>query len=154
MMEKKELTQDEQNVLSCLVLIDEYVKQNNISDNCDKTSLYDQFTQIFDGMGENGDVEQQHVFYKSLVSLNEKKYIVFEDCSYTFDDGDDPTYKFGALEIREKGADYVHKYMKLDTEKLEVTTRKIPVLNLQDLENLCKKINGNEIFKFITSLLP
>lgn len=153
-MEKKELTQDEQNVLSCLVLIDEYVKQNNISDNCDKTSLYDQFTQIFDGMGENGDAEQQRVFYKSLVSLNEKKYIVFEDCSYTFDDGDDPTYKFGALEIGEKGADYVHKYMKLNTEKLEVTTRKIPVLKLQDLENLCKKINGNEIFKFITSLLP
>ena len=37
-MEKKELTKEEQMVLSYLVLVDEYVKQTNDSDDCDKTT--------------------------------------------------------------------------------------------------------------------
>lgn len=35
-MGKKELTENEQMVLSYLALVDEYVKQNKDSDDCDK----------------------------------------------------------------------------------------------------------------------
>ena len=77
-MEKKELTKEEQMVLSYLVLVDEYVKQTNDSDDCDKTTLGEKFTQIFDFMGEQNQDEQQKVFYESLVSLGKKEYIALE----------------------------------------------------------------------------
>ena len=67
-MKKQDLTNDEQAVLSYLVLIDAYEKQHNTSDDDEEeNSLYDKFTQVFDGMGENGDDKQQHLFYDNLI---------------------------------------------------------------------------------------
>lgn len=148
-MKKQDLTNDEQMVLSYLVLIDAYVKRNNTSDE-EENSLYDQFTQVFDGMGENGDDEQQCLFYENLISLNNKKYIVFEDSSYKLDD---MQYEFDSLKISAKGADYARKYMKLDEEELKIAMKKIPALRLPDIADLCKQINNNELFKLFTTLV-
>ena len=153
-MEKKELTKEEQMVLSYLVLVDEYVKQTNDSDDCDKTTLGEKFTQIFDFMGEQNQDEQQKVFYESLVSLSKKEYIALDDSSYILDIDNSYVYEFTVLEICKKGLDYVHKYMNVDKEKLEITDRKKPKLSLDDLYSVFKKINENEIFKFLTAILP
>ena len=153
-MEKKELTKEEQMVLSYLVLVDEYVKQTNDSDDCDKTTLGEKFTQIFDFMGEQNQDEQQKVFYESLVSLSKKAYIALDDSSYILDIDNSYVYEFTVLEICKKGLDYVHKYMNVDKEKLEITDRKKPKLSLDDLYSVFKKINENEIFKFLTAILP
>ncbi len=153
-MEKKELTKEEQMVLSYLVLVDEYVKQTNDSDDCDKTTLGEKFTQIFDFMGEQNQDEQQKVFYESLVSLGKKEYIALDDSSYILDIDNSYVYEFTVLEICKKGLDYVHKYMNVDKEKLEITDRKKPKLSLDDLYSVFKKINENEIFKFLTAILP
>lgn len=101
-MKKQDLTNDEQMVLSYLVLIDAYVKRNNTSDDEDDgDSLCDRFAQVFDGIDENGEGEQQRLFYENLISLNEKNYIDFEDGSYALDD--DIHYEFISLKISEKG---------------------------------------------------
>lgn len=153
-MGEKELTKEEETVLSYLVLVDEYVKQTNDSDDCDKTTLGEKFTQIFDFMGEQNQDEQQKVFYESLVSLSKKEYIALDDSSYILDIDNSYVYEFTVLEICKKGLDYVHKYMNVDKEKLEITDRKKPKLSLDDLYSVFKKINENEIFKFLTAILP
>ncbi len=153
-MGEKELTKEEETVLSYLVLVDEYVKQTNDSDDCDKTTLGEKFTQIFDFMGEQNQDEQQKMFYESLVSLSKKEYIALDDSSYILDIDNSYVYEFTVLEICKKGLDYVHKYMNVDKEKLEITDRKKPKLSLDDLYSVFKKINENEIFKFLTAILP
>ena len=151
-MKKQDLTNDEQAVLSYLVLIDAYEKQHNTSDDDEEeNSLYDKFTQVFDGMGENGDDKQQHLFYDNLISLNEKNYIVFEDSSYTL--VDDIVYRFDSLEISEKGEEYARKYMKLDKEKLKIAMKKAPELSLPSILDLCKQINNNELFKLFSTFV-
>lgn len=153
-MGEKELTKEEETVLSYLVLVDEYVKQTNDSDDCDKTTLGEQFNKIFDFMGEQNQDEQQKVFYENLVNLSKKGCIALDDSSYILDIDKSYVYEFTVLEICKKGLDYVHKYMKLNKEKLEITDRKKPKLSLDDLYSVFKKINENEIFKFLTAILP
>lgn len=151
-MKKQDLTNDEQMVLSYLVLIDAYVKRNNTSDEEEEEdSLCDRFVQVFDGMGENGDDEQQRLFYDNLISLNEKKYIDFEDGSYTL--VDELQYEFNSLKISEKGADYAQEYMKLDEKELKIAMRKMPKFSLPDIADVCKQINNNELFKLVTTLV-
>lgn len=150
-MKKQDLTNDEQMVLSYLVLIDAYVKRNNTSDDEDgEDSLCDRFKQVFVGMDENGDAEQLPLFYDNLISLNNKKYIVFEDSSYKLDD--DMQYEFDSLKISEKGEEYAREYMKLDEKELKIVMRKIPKFSLQDIADVCKQITNNELFKFVVAL--
>lgn len=150
-MKKQDLTNDEQMVLSYLVLIDAYVKRNNTSDEEEEEdSLCDRFVQVFDGMGVNGEDKQQRLFYDNLISLNEKKYIDFEDGTYALDD--DMHYEFNSLKISEKGEDYARKYMELDTEELKIAMRKTPKFSLSDIADVCKQINNNELFKLVTTL--
>lgn len=148
-MKKQDLTNDEQTVLSYIVLIDAYVKRNNTSD--DEDSLCDRFAQVFYGMDENGDAEQLPLFYNNLISLNEKNYIDFEGASYPFDD--DMRYEFDSLEISKKGADYVRRYMKLDKKELKISMRKIPRFSWSDIADACKQINNSEVFKLFAALV-
>ncbi len=137
-------------VLSYLVLIDAYVKRNNTSD--DEDSFYDQFIQVFDGMGENGEDELQWLFYENLISLNEKNYINFEDNTDT-SDKDYIRYDFISLALCKKGMDYGQKYMKLDKEELKIAMRKMPKFSLPDIADVCKQINNSELLKLISSLV-
>ncbi len=146
-MKKQDLTNDEQMVLSYLVLIDEYVKRNSTSeDSEDEKSLYDQFTQVFDEMNE----EQQSLFYENLTSLNEKSYINFEDASCTL--ADDIVYEFVSLAISAKGTEYVQKYMELDKKELKIAMKKMSIFSWQTIQDACKQMNNNELFKFVVTL--
>ena len=152
-MKKQELTNDEQMVLSYLILIDAYVKRNNTSDDeYDEDSLYDRFIQVFDGIGESGDDELQWLFYENLISLNEKNYINFEDNTDT-SDKDYIRYDFISLALCKKVMDYGQKYMKLDKEELKIAMRKMPKFSLPDIADVCKQINNNELFKLVTTLV-
>jgi len=149
-MKKQDLTNDEQMVLSYLVLIDAYVKRNNTSDDeDDEDSFYDRFIQVFDGIGED---ELQWLFYENLISLNEKNYINFEDNTDT-SDKDYIIYDFISLALCKKGMDYGQKYMKLDKEELKIAMRKMPKFSLPDIADVCKQINNSELLKLISSLV-
>ena len=152
-MGEKELTKEEETVLSYLVLVDEYVKQTNDSDDCDKTTLGEQFNKIFDFMDEQNQDEQRKVFYESLVSLSKKEYIALDDSSYILDIDKSYVYEFTVLEICKKGLDYVHKYMKLNKEKLEITDRKIPKFSIDDLYIFFKKITESGVIKLILQFI-
>ncbi len=152
-MGEKELTKEEETVLSYLVLVDEYVKQTNDSDDCDKTTLGEKFTQIFDFMGEQNQDEQQKVFYENLVSLSKKDCIALDDSSYISDFDNNFEYDFMVLEICKKGLDYVHKYMNVDKKKLEITDRKIPKFSIDDLYSFFKKITESGVINLILQFI-
>lgn len=147
-MKKQDLTNDEQMVLSYLIIIDGYVKRNNTSED-EENSFYEQFIYAFDTLGED---ELQWLFYENLISLNEKNYIHFEDDTDT-SDKDDIRYNFNSIEICKKGMDYGQKYMKLDKEGLKIVMRKIPKFSLKDIIDVCKQINNNELLKLVSSLV-
>lgn len=147
-MKKQDLTNDEQMVLSYLIIIDGYVKRNNTSED-EENSFYEQFIYAFDTLGED---ELQWLFYENLISLNEKNYIHFEDNTDT-SDKDYIRYNFNSIEICKKGMDYGQKYMKLDKEGLKIVMRKIPKFSLQDITDVCKQINNNELLKLVSSLV-
>lgn len=152
-MGEKGLTKEEETVLSYLVLVDEYVKQTNDSDDCDKTTLGEQFNKIFDFMDEQNQDEQRKVFYENLVSLSKKDCIALDDSSYILDIDKSYVYEFTVLEICKKGLDYVHKYMKLNKEKLEITDRKIPKFSIDDLYSVFKKITESGVINLILQFI-
>lgn len=147
-MKKQDLTNDEQMVLSYLIIIDGYVKRNNTSED-EENSFYEQFIYAFDTLGED---ELQWLFYENLISLNEKNYIHFEDNTDT-SDKDYIRYNFNSIEICKKGMDYGQKYMKLDKEGLKIVMRKIPKFSLKDIADVCKQINNSELLKLVSSLV-
>ena len=152
-MGEKGLTKEEETVLSYLVLVDEYVKQTNDSDDCDKTTLGEKFNEIFEFMGEQNQDEQRKVFYENLVSLSKKDCIALDDSSYILDIDKSYVYEFTVLEICKKGLDYVHKYMKLNKEKLEITDRKIPKFSIDDLYSVFKKITESGVINLILQFI-
>lgn len=160
-MEKQDLTNDEQMVLSYLIIIDGYVKRNNNLEDEEK-SFYEQFLFAFDALNN----DEQRLFYENLISLNEKNYINFEGDTYISDndfidfegdtytsDNDYTIYDFNSIEICKKGMDYGQKYMKLDKEGLKIVMRKIPKFSLKDITDVCKQINNNELLKLVSSLV-
>lgn len=152
-MGEKGLTKEEETVLSYLVLVDEYVKQTNDSDDCEKTTLGEKFNEIFEFMDEQNQDEQRKVFYENLVSLSKKDCIALSDDSYISDFDNNFEYDFTVLEICKKGLDYVHKYMELNKEKLEITDRKIPKFSLDDLYSFFKKITESGVINLILQFI-
>lgn len=156
-MKKQELTKEEQMVLSYLALINIYVEQNSISENEVKKSLGSEFAHIFDDL----DTDNEHLFYENLIKLDKKGYIELEDDTYWLENNDefelefeeDIVYCFEVTAISTKGMEYIKKHIKINKKKLQARMRNIQKLESEDIEDICKRINSNEILKFISALV-